>query len=60
MNAIVIHQYGDRSVLSLEQIATPTPGGGELLVKVFACGVNPVDYKIRSGKIGEPCQPRQT
>ena len=38
MDAIVIHQYGDRSVLNLEQIATPTPGQGELLVKVFACG----------------------
>jgi len=54
MNAIVIHQYGDRTVLSMEQIATPTPGDGELLVKVFACGVNPVDYKIRSGMIGLP------
>ena len=54
MKAIVIHQYGDRSALSLEQIATPTPGEGELLVKVFACGVNPVDYKIRSGMIGLP------
>lgn len=54
MKAVVIHQYGDRSVLRLEQIATPTPGAGELLVKVFACGVNPVDYKIRSGMIGLP------
>lgn len=54
MKAIVIHQYGDRSVLSLEQIATPTPGDNELLIKVFACGVNPVDYKIRSGMIGLP------
>ena len=54
MKAIVIHQYGDRSVLSLEQIPTPTPGDGELLVKVFACGVNPVDYKIRAGMIGLP------
>ena len=54
MKAIVIHQYGDRSVLSLEQIATPIPGDNELLIKVFACGVNPVDYKIRSGMIGLP------
>jgi len=38
----------------LEQIETPTPGESELLVKVFACGVNPVDYKIRSGMIGLP------
>jgi len=48
MKAIVIHQYGDRGVLSLEQIATPTPGDSQLLVKVFACGVNPVDYNIRN------------
>ena len=54
MKAIVIHQYGDWGVLGLEQIATPTPGDGDLLVKVFACGVNPVDYKIRSGMIGLP------
>ena len=54
MKAIVIHQYGDQSVLSLEQIATPKPGDSELLIKVFACGVNPVDYKIRSGMIGLP------
>jgi NADPH2:quinone reductase len=54
MNAIVIHQYGGRSVLSMEQIDIPTPGDGELLVKVFACGVNPVDYKIRAGMIGLP------
>jgi NADPH:quinone reductase-like Zn-dependent oxidoreductase len=54
MDAIVIHQYGGRSVLSLEQIDIPTPGDGELLVKVFACGVNPVDCKIRAGMIGLP------
>ncbi len=54
MQAIVIHEYGDRNVLKQEQLETPTPGEGELLVKVFACGVNPVDYKIRSGMIGLP------
>jgi NADPH:quinone reductase-like Zn-dependent oxidoreductase len=54
MDAIVIHEYGDRSVLKQEQLEIPTPGEGELLVKVFACGVNPVDYKIRSGMIGLP------
>jgi len=54
MDAIVIHEYGDRDVLKPEQITTPTPGEGELLVEVFACGVNPVDYKIRSGMIGLP------
>ena len=54
MEAILIHEYGDRSVLKLEQIETPAPGEGELLVNVFACGVNPVDYKIRSGMIGLP------
>jgi NADPH:quinone reductase-like Zn-dependent oxidoreductase len=54
MEAIVIDEYGDRSVLKLDQIETPTPGEGELLVKVFACGVNPVDYKIRAGMIGLP------
>jgi len=50
MGAIRIREFGGPEVLHLENVVIPTPGKGELLVKVAAAGVNPVDYKIRNGK----------
>ena len=50
MRAIHVHQFGDPSVLSLEEIATPQPGVGQVQVRVQAAGVNPVDTYIRSGR----------
>lgn len=49
MQAVVIEQYGDNSVVQLVQVARPVPEAGELLVRVRAAGVNPVDWKIRNG-----------
>jgi NADPH:quinone reductase-like Zn-dependent oxidoreductase len=50
MKVIRIPEFGGPEVLRLESVAVPKPGIGELLVKVGAAGVNPVDYKIRNGK----------
>ena len=47
--AIRIHEFGDSGVLRQEDVPTPEPGPGEMLVRVHAAGINPVDYKIRQG-----------
>ena len=49
MKAICIHGYGGPEVLQLEDIPRPSPGPGELLVKVYAASVNPVDWNVRQG-----------
>jgi len=51
MKAIVIDGYGGPDRLVLRERADPRPGTGELLVKVRAAGVNPVDWKIRRGDL---------
>ena len=48
MRAIVYSNTGDSSVLSLAEKDTPTPGSGEVLVRVTVSGVNPTDWKARS------------
>lgn len=49
MKAIRVHQFGGPEVLKLEKVADLRPGRGELLVRVKAIGVNPVDTYRRSG-----------
>lgn len=49
MKAVVIHQYGGPNELKLEDWQDPTPGEGEVLVRVAAASMNPIDWKIRSG-----------
>ncbi len=51
MKAIVLHKYGHPSELHYEDVPDPTPGPGEILVRVSATSVNPIDYKTRSGAI---------
>jgi NADPH:quinone reductase-like Zn-dependent oxidoreductase len=49
MKAIVVHQYGGPDVLKFEDYPDPVPGPGEVLVRVAAASVNPIDYKRRAG-----------
>ena len=49
MKAIVVHEYGGPEVLRFEQYPDPVPGPGEVLVRVAATSVNPIDYKRRAG-----------
>jgi NADPH:quinone reductase-like Zn-dependent oxidoreductase len=49
MKAVVLYEYGPPSNLKYEDFPDPRPGPGEVLVAVRAAGVNPIDWKLRSG-----------
>ena len=49
-NIIRIHAFGASDVLEMDNVQLPDPGPGEMLVKVMAASVNPVDFKIRKGE----------
>ncbi|UOQ97819.1 NADP-dependent oxidoreductase [Hymenobacter sp. 5317J-9] len=49
MKAIRIHAFGGPEVLQLEDIARPVPAADEILIQVYASGVNPADWTIREG-----------
>src|SRR5437773_10558844 len=53
MKAIVVHEYGGPEVLKYEEVPRPEPKENEILVRVIAAGVNPVDGMIRSGKFAQ-------
>jgi len=56
MEAVRFHEYGDVDVLAVEEIDPPVPGEGEVLLRVKAAGVNPIDWKALHGSLagGEP------
>jgi NADPH:quinone reductase-like Zn-dependent oxidoreductase len=49
MKAVVVHQYGGPEELRFEEYPDPVAGPGEVLVRVAATSVNPIDYKRRAG-----------
>ena len=49
VKAIRIHRYGGPEVLQYEDAPRPVPQAGEVLVRVKAAGVNPIDWKVREG-----------
>ena len=54
MQAIQITQTGGADVLQLRELPTPTPGSGEVLVRIEACGVNFIDIYLREGRYPSP------
>lgn len=53
MRAARYHEYGSVETLVVEQAPDPRPGPGEIRIRVAAAGVNPVDWKVRSGAVRE-------
>jgi NADPH:quinone reductase-like Zn-dependent oxidoreductase len=53
MRAVRFHEYGPASGLTLESVDRPEPRDSEVLVRVHAAGVNPIDWKFRAGYLQE-------
>src|SRR3954463_6216086 len=49
MRAVVVRETGGPEVLQFEEVDRPSPGDGEVLIRVHAASVNPVDWKYRRG-----------
>jgi NADPH:quinone reductase len=54
MKAIRVHETGEPEVMRVEEIADPQPAEGQVLVRMHAIGINPVETYIRSGKYALP------
>ena len=57
MKAVRIHEYGGPEVLVYEDVPTPEPGPAQILVKVVAATVNPIDVSVRENRFPTPKQP---
>jgi len=53
MKACIIEAFGGRDQLKISDLPKPEAGDGEVLIRIQAAGVNPVDYKIREGRLKE-------
>lgn len=51
MKAVQIHEYGGPDVLRYEDAPKPEPGDNDVLIRVYAAAVNPVDWKVREGHL---------
>src|SRR3569623_335378 len=50
MKAVRVHEFGPPEVMQLEDVDTPQPAETQVLIKVQAVGINPVETYIRSGQ----------
>ena len=53
MRAIAISEFGGPEVLKLEDVPAPVPDEHDILVEVRACGLNPIDFKVRRGALAK-------
>ncbi|MDQ2732177.1 MAG: NADPH:quinone reductase [Armatimonadota bacterium] len=60
MKAIQVHEYGGPEVMQLEEVPDLQPGPGQVVVRIHAAGVNPVDTYIRAGAYGRLTPPPYT
>ncbi|MET7977085.1 NADP-dependent oxidoreductase [Streptomyces mirabilis] len=60
MRAIRVHEHGGPEVLRYDEVPTPQPGPGEVLVRVHAVGVNPPDWYLRGGLTTMPGETEST
>lgn len=61
MKAVQFHKYGDPEVLQLStKVAKPTPGENQVLIRVMAVGVNPLDTYVRAGDFEDVAFPHTT
>ncbi len=51
MKAVYFNEYGDREQMIFGDLPVPEPGPGEVLIRVAAASVNPVDWKVREGRL---------
>src|ERR1700730_767682 len=51
MRAFVLTRYGGPDAMELRHIPRPSPGLGEVLIHVYAAGLNPIDFKMREGML---------
>lgn len=49
MKAVIVYDFGEPEVMKVEEVEMPSPAGSQILVKVHAAGVNPVDTYLRTG-----------
>lgn len=50
MRAFVLTRYGGPDGMEFRRVPTPSAGPGEVLIQVYAAGLNPVDFKARQGR----------